>query len=160
MENCYAKTVAVCREYYPRPQGKTCGVGIRVITQLSRNDDTAFSVHKGCNGRSVHLAVVGDCKEVQRMVVMINALPRNARAKPIERFFYTFKEHYSKSVESYCGGKPDERPEDVRGAEFNVPRPYGFVPYVDVFRISVTFFFAAVKLTVVSFDNQYAVCGS
>ena len=45
-------------------------------------------------------------------IEMINALPRNARAKPIERFFYTFKEHYSKSVESYCGGKPDERPEE------------------------------------------------
>lgn len=45
---------------------------------------------------------------------MINALPRNARAKPIERFFYTFKEHYSKSVESYCGGKPDERSEECK----------------------------------------------
>lgn len=47
-------------------------------------------------------------------IEMINALPRNARAKPIERFFYTFKEHYSKSVESYCGGKPDERPEECK----------------------------------------------
>ncbi len=45
---------------------------------------------------------------------MINALPRNARAKPIERFFNTFKEHYSKSVESYCGGTPSERPEECK----------------------------------------------
>lgn len=45
---------------------------------------------------------------------MVNALPRNARAKPIERFFNTFKEHYSKSVESYCGGKPSERPEECK----------------------------------------------
>ena len=45
---------------------------------------------------------------------MINAIPKNARAKPIERFFYTFKEHYSKSVESYCGVKPSERPEEVK----------------------------------------------
>lgn len=47
-------------------------------------------------------------------ISMINALPKNARAKPIERFFYTFKEHYSKSIESYCGGKPDERPEKCK----------------------------------------------
>lgn len=47
-------------------------------------------------------------------IQMINAIPKNARAKPIERFFYTFKEHYSKSVESYCGGKPSERPEEVK----------------------------------------------
>lgn len=45
---------------------------------------------------------------------MTNAIPKNARAKPIERFFYTFKEHYSKSVESYCGGRPDERPEECK----------------------------------------------
>lgn len=47
-------------------------------------------------------------------IEMTNAIPRNARAKPIERFFYTFKEHYSKSVESYCGGKPSERPEECK----------------------------------------------
>ncbi|MCM1525525.1 MAG: Mu transposase C-terminal domain-containing protein, partial [Ruminococcus sp.] len=47
-------------------------------------------------------------------IAVTNAIPKNARAKPIERFFYTFKEHYSKSVESYCGGKPDERPEECQ----------------------------------------------
>lgn len=47
-------------------------------------------------------------------IAMTNAIPKNARAKPIERFFYTFKEHYSKSVESYCGGKPSERPEECK----------------------------------------------
>ena len=45
---------------------------------------------------------------------MINAIPRNAKAKPIERFFNTFKEHYSKSIESYCGGTPSERPEECK----------------------------------------------
>lgn len=45
---------------------------------------------------------------------MTNAIPKNARAKPIERFFYTFKEHYSKSLESYCGGRPDERPNECQ----------------------------------------------
>ena len=47
-------------------------------------------------------------------ITVTNAIPKNARAKPIERFFYTFKEHYSKSVESYCGGKLDERPEECK----------------------------------------------
>lgn len=47
-------------------------------------------------------------------ISMTNAIPENARAKPIERFFNTFKEHYSKSVESYCRGKPDERPEECK----------------------------------------------
>ncbi len=47
-------------------------------------------------------------------ISVTNAIPKNAKAKPIERFFYTFKEHYSKSVESYCGGKPDERPEECK----------------------------------------------
>ena len=47
-------------------------------------------------------------------ITVTNAIPKNAKAKPIERFFYTFKEHYSKSVESYCGGKPDERPEECK----------------------------------------------
>lgn len=45
-------------------------------------------------------------------IKMTNAIPKNAKAKPVERFFYTFKEHYSKSIESYCGGKPSERPEE------------------------------------------------
>lgn len=47
-------------------------------------------------------------------ISVTNAIPTNARAKPIERFFNTFKEHYSKSVESYCGGKPEERPEECK----------------------------------------------
>ena len=47
-------------------------------------------------------------------IKMTNAIPKNAKAKPIERFFYTFKEHYSKSIESYCGGKPSERPEECK----------------------------------------------
>lgn len=46
-------------------------------------------------------------------IAVTNAQVRNAKAKNIERFFYTFKEHYSKSMETYCGGKPDERPHDL-----------------------------------------------
>lgn len=46
-------------------------------------------------------------------IAVTNANVRNAKAKNIERFFCTFKEHYSKSMETYCGGKPDERPHDL-----------------------------------------------
>lgn len=42
---------------------------------------------------------------------MHNALVCNAKAKPIERTYYTFKEHVSKMIETYCGGTVLERPE-------------------------------------------------
>ena len=44
-------------------------------------------------------------------IEMHNALVRNAKAKPIERTYYTFKEHVSKMIETYCGGTVLERPE-------------------------------------------------
>lgn len=44
-------------------------------------------------------------------IEMHNALVRNAKAKPIERTFYTFKNHVSKMIETYCGGTILERPE-------------------------------------------------
>ena len=42
---------------------------------------------------------------------MHNALVRNAKAKPIERTFGTFKNHVSKMITTYCGGTILERPE-------------------------------------------------
>lgn len=47
-------------------------------------------------------------------IEMRNALVRNAKAKPIERSFYTLKEHISKLMDSYCGGTPAERPEKLK----------------------------------------------
>ena len=44
-------------------------------------------------------------------IKMINAQVRNAKAKPIERVFYTHKNHFSKAMETYCGGTILERPE-------------------------------------------------
>jgi hypothetical protein len=44
-------------------------------------------------------------------VSMVNALVKNAKAKNIERYFYTFKEYISKAFSGYCGGTPAERPE-------------------------------------------------
>lgn len=44
-------------------------------------------------------------------IKMINAIVKNAKAKPIERTFYTVKNHFSKMVETFCGGTILERPE-------------------------------------------------
>ncbi len=44
-------------------------------------------------------------------IKMINAKVRNAKAKPIERTFYTVKNHFSKMVATFCGGTILERPE-------------------------------------------------
>ncbi len=44
-------------------------------------------------------------------IKMINAKVRNAKAKPIERTFYTVKNHFSKVVATFCGGTILERPE-------------------------------------------------
>lgn len=37
--------------------------------------------------------------------------PYNARAKPIERFFGTLELGFGKRFTTYCGNKPDNRPE-------------------------------------------------
>ena len=39
---------------------------------------------------------------------------RNARAKPVERFFLSFKEHISKVFSTYTGGNITERPESLK----------------------------------------------
>ncbi len=44
-------------------------------------------------------------------IKMVNAKVRNAKAKPIERMFYTVKNHFSKMVGTFCGGTILERPE-------------------------------------------------
>ena len=44
-------------------------------------------------------------------ITMVNVLVKNAKAKNIERYFYTFKEFISKTFHSYCGGTILERPE-------------------------------------------------
>lgn len=43
-----------------------------------------------------------------------NALPRNAKAKPIERTFNTFKGQISRLFETFTGGNPLERPESLK----------------------------------------------
>lgn len=51
---------------------------------------------------------------LQRLgIEMRNAIVRNAKAKPIERFYYTFKMQFSKSLEGYVGGNVLECPKSV-----------------------------------------------
>lgn len=47
-------------------------------------------------------------------IEMRNAIVRNARAKPIERTFYTVKNQFSKLWDGYCGGTILERPESLK----------------------------------------------
>ncbi|MDE6781618.1 MAG: Mu transposase C-terminal domain-containing protein, partial [Ruminococcus sp.] len=47
-------------------------------------------------------------------IEMRNAIVRNAKAKPIERTFYTVKNQFSKLWDSYCGGTILERPESLK----------------------------------------------
>lgn len=47
-------------------------------------------------------------------IEMHNAIVRNAKAKPIERTFCTFKNHFSRAIETFCGGTVVERPESLK----------------------------------------------
>lgn len=59
-------------------------------------------------------------------IEMRNAIVRNARAKPIERTFYTVKNQFSKLWDGYCGGTVLERPESLkrRIKDGKLPRDY------------------------------------
>lgn len=47
-------------------------------------------------------------------IEMHNAIVRNAKAKPIERTFYTFKNHFSRAIETFCGGSVVEQKESLK----------------------------------------------
>lgn len=47
-------------------------------------------------------------------IVTHYALPYNAKAKPIERFFRTFEEQFGKLWQSYCGNNPKNRPKSLK----------------------------------------------
>lgn len=51
------------------------------------------------------------------------ALPANPDAKNIERFFYTFKENFSKSTDGFCGGTVVERHKCMNEKEKNHDLP-------------------------------------
>ena len=47
-------------------------------------------------------------------IEMHNAIVRNAKAKPIERTFCTFKNHFSRAIETFCGGTVVEQKESLK----------------------------------------------
>ncbi len=47
-------------------------------------------------------------------ITMVNALVRNAKAKPIERTFNTLKNQVSRLVSTFCGGNVTEKPESLK----------------------------------------------
>lgn len=57
-------------------------------------------------------------------IKMINAVPENGRAKPIERAFLTLKNTISRVVSTFTGGNIIERPESLRWQ-----LKHGYVPY-------------------------------
>ena len=57
-------------------------------------------------------------------IEMRNAIPKNGRAKPIERMFLTLKNTISRCVETFTGGNIIERPESLK-----YQLKHGFVPY-------------------------------
>lgn len=65
-------------------------------------------------------------------IEMKNALVRNARAKPIERMFLTFKNSISRLFESYTGGNIMEKPESLKSKIKN-----GLVPTDSEIRVQV-----------------------
>lgn len=71
---------------------------------------------------------------LQRLgIEMHNAIVRNAKAKPIERTFYTVKSQFSKSFSGFCGGTILERPESLKRRIKNkkLPQDYEVRSYLN-----------------------------
>lgn len=71
---------------------------------------------------------------LQRLgIEMRNALVRNAKAKPIERTFYTLKQQFSRAMEGFCGGTILERPENLKRRIKNgqIPMDFELREYID-----------------------------
>lgn len=68
-------------------------------------------------------------------IEMHNAIVRNAKAKPIERTFYTFKNHFSRAIETFCGGTVVERKESLKWIikSGNLPTDLQIAAALDVF---------------------------
>lgn len=72
---------------------------------------------------------------LQRLQIeMRNAIVKNAKAKPIERTFYTLKNQLSKAFKGYCGGTILERPESLKRRIKNgeIPQDYEVRQYLNL----------------------------
>jgi hypothetical protein len=64
------------------------------------------------------------------------AIPYHPQSKPIERLFYTVDEQFSKTIETYCGNSPENRPENLNELlERNevIERAYNFDSLSEIF---------------------------
>ena len=64
------------------------------------------------------------------------AIPYNAKAKPIERLHYTIDEQFSKTIETYCGNKPENKPENLNELlerQDIIDRAYNFDSLTEIF---------------------------
>lgn len=89
---------------------------------------------KGHRARKSGANVIEPPTILQRLgIEMHNAIVRNAKAKPIERTFYTVKNQFSKSFDGFCGGTILERPESLKRRIKNkaIPMDYEIRSYLD-----------------------------
>lgn len=74
-------------------------------------------------------------------IEMHNAIVRNAKAKPIERTFCTFKNQFSRCIPTFCGGTILERPESLK-----YKLKHGIIPEEEQIRIELNSKLTATRL--------------
>lgn len=80
-----------------------CGIPDSVLLDNGK-DFKAYDLFNNANGMSV----------AQQMGIKVtNAIPKNAKAKPIERMFRTMEEKYFALFPTYIAGRPERRPEKM-----------------------------------------------
>lgn len=124
---CAQSTILALRHAIMR-----CGIPLVVYF----DNGSEFLTHDvGGRGHRTRKNMVEDPPTIlQRLgIEMRNALVRNAKAKPIERTFYTLKQQFSRAMSGFCGGTVLERPESLKrrikaGA---IPMDYEIRQYID-----------------------------
>lgn len=81
-----------------------CGIPETLLLDNGK-DFKAYDLFNNGNGKSV---------AAQMGIRVINAIVRNAKAKPIERYFKTLEEKFFAMMPCYIAGKPHLRPEKMK----------------------------------------------
>lgn len=107
---CSQSTVLALRHAIMR-----CGIPKKLYV----DNGTEFLTHdiggKGHRKRKSQANVPNPPTILNRLgIEMVNAIPANGRAKPIERMFLTLKNTISRCVETFTGGNIVERPESLK----------------------------------------------
>jgi len=90
--------------------------------------------HRECKNSKENPEILPTTILERLQIEMRNAIVRNAKAKPIERTFYTLKNQLSKAFEGYCGGTILERPESLKRRIKNgeIPQDYEVRQYLNL----------------------------